>query len=133
VSRPAGRLDLRSLCEKMASKIEAVRQGHDRLATIYDRRWRAYGEVTQYAAVEGVDFGGHERSISVRGQHIATTTVRASVRNTDVSFSRDARSGGHIDRGRLTCPIHDLPPPWEVDQAPEVLYGESTMLLLGAP
>ena len=38
-----------------------------------------------------------------------------------------------MDNGRFTCPIHDLPPPWAVDQGPEVLYGESTMLLLGAP
>ena len=38
-----------------------------------------------------------------------------------------------MDNGMLPCPIHDLPPPWAVDQGPEVLYGESTMLLLGAP
>jgi hypothetical protein len=44
-----------------------------------------------------------------------------------------ARAGAAMDNGRFTCPIHDLPPPWAVDQGPEVLYGESTMLLLGAP
>src|SRR5262249_13984964 len=44
-----------------------------------------------------------------------------------------ATAGAAMDNGRFTCPIHDLPPPWAVDQGPEVLYGESTMLLLGAP
>ena len=38
-----------------------------------------------------------------------------------------------MENDRFTCPIHDLPPPCAVDQGPEVLYGESTMLLLGAP
>jgi hypothetical protein len=41
----------------------------------------------------------------------------------------------HIDRGiRQHSHCHATrPPPWAVDQGPEAVYGESTMLFLGAP
>lgn len=50
-----------------------------------------------------------------------------------LGLATTARAGAAMDNGMFPCPIHDLPPPWAVDQGPEVLYGESTNLLLGAP
>ena len=49
----------------MSSEIEAVRRQYDRLANSYDRRWRAYVEVTLHAVVEGVGFAGHERVLDI--------------------------------------------------------------------
>ena len=50
-----------------------------------------------------------------------------------IGLATTTRAGAAMDNGMFPCPIHDLPPPWAVDQGPEVLYGESTKLLLGAP
>ena len=49
----------------MPSEVEAVRRQYDRLANSYDRRWRAYVEVTLHAVVEGVGFAGHERVLDI--------------------------------------------------------------------
>ena len=49
----------------MPSEIEAVRREYDRLAAVYDRRWRAYVEVTLHAVVAGVGFTGHERILDI--------------------------------------------------------------------
>src|SRR5262249_25248528 len=50
-----------------------------------------------------------------------------------IGLATTARQGAVRANAMFPCPIHDLPPPWAVDQGPEVLYGESTMFLRGAP
>jgi ubiquinone/menaquinone biosynthesis C-methylase UbiE len=49
----------------MHSETEAVRREYDRLAPIYDRRWRSYVDVTLEAVVRSVSLQGHERILDI--------------------------------------------------------------------
>ena len=59
--------------------------------------------------------------------------VRLVIPGKEVVTASGAGLNTSAERRPATLGIHDLPPPWAVDQGPEVLYGESTKLLLGAP
>ena len=49
----------------MQSESEPVRREYDRLAPIYDRRWRSYVDVTLEAVIRSVSLQGHERLLDV--------------------------------------------------------------------
>jgi trans-aconitate methyltransferase len=47
------------------SQSNPARQSYDRLATIYDRRWRSYEEATLHAALEGISCTGTEHLLDL--------------------------------------------------------------------
>lgn len=62
---PVLRSCLTAAANKMESETDSVRRDYDRLASSYDRRWRAYVDVTLRAVVDSLQPQGQERLVDI--------------------------------------------------------------------